>query len=340
MGGTGTWGTGAAPMESSQSWPKNSKIGQKENDVYLMQPYDDALREILEHGVKKSNQRTGVETLSIFGMLKRYRLDTEYFPILTRRKVWPMSVFSELLWYLEGSTSNERLVELGCKFWTPWVDNEWAEKKGFAPDVFGPVYGFNLRHFGGVYGNGVGGSRGSKEPYRISYEGPSPKTVSSYGAGGFDQLRYVMDRIKTDPSCRRIIWSLWNPKEISNMRLPPCHLLFQILIDDERRMTGMMYQRSADMVVGVPANIQFYSALVTMLAQQTDCTPYEFVHVTADSHIYVDQIDVVKKYLLLPEVNSPKLAINKAISMFDYKLEDFSLSEFVTGPKLNIPVAV
>ena len=301
--------------------------GQKENDMYLMQPYDDALQEILEHGVKKSNQRTGVETLAIFGMLKRYRLDTEYFPILTRRKVWPMSVFSELLWYLEGSTSNERLVELGCKFWTPWVDDEWTDQHDFVPNVFGPVYGFNLRHFGGNYNKGI-------------HDEVGQTGVRGYGFGGFDQLEYVMGRIKTDPSCRRIIWSLWNPQEINNMRLPPCHLLFQILIDDERRMTGMMYQRSCDFPIGVPANIQFYSAITIMLAQQTDCTPYEFVHVTADSHIYADQIDAVKAYLDLPVIDSPKLSIQKAADIYSYKPEDFVLADFDTGPKLDIPVAV
>lgn len=286
-----------------------------------MQPYDDALAEILDHGVEKSNVRTGVKTLSIFGMCKRYRLNTGFFPILTRRKVWPMSVFSELLWYLEGSTSNDRLVELGCKFWTPWVDEEWEKAHHYEPGSFGPVYGFNLRHFGGNYNKGIHDKTG-------------------YGFGGFDQLEYVMERIRTDTSCRRILWSLWNPAELGNMRLPPCHLLFQILIDDQRRMTGIMYQRSCDFPVGVPANIQFYSAVVTMLAQQTDCTPYEFVHMTADSHIYWDQIGAVEEYLKLPVIDSPKLEIKKAKDIYSYTPEDFVLTEFNPGPKLEIPVAI
>jgi thymidylate synthase len=288
--------------------------------MYLMQPYDDALQEILDHGVEKSNVRTGVKTLSIFGMCKRYPLHTPFFPIATRRKIWPMSVFSELLWYLEGSTSNDRLVELGCKFWTPWVDDDWTKQRNFEPDAFGPVYGFNLRHFGGNYNKGIHGT--------------------GYGFGGFDQLEYVMDRIKKDTSCRRIIWSLWNPKELDNMRLPPCHLLFQILIDDERRMTGIMYQRSCDFPVGVPANIQFYSAITCMLAQQTDCKPHEFVHMTADSHIYWDQIGAVEEYLKLPVIDSPKLEIKKAKDIFSYTPDDFVLTDFNCGPKLEIPVAV
>ena len=289
--------------------------------MYLMQPYDDALAEILDHGVEKSSVRTGVKTLSVFGMCKRYRLDTGRAPIITRRKVWPMSVYSELLWLLEGSTSNKRLIELGCKFWTPWVDPEWAKNRGYEEeDVFGPVYGFNARHFGGNYNSGV----------HNEY----------YGQKGFDQLNYMMDRIKTDTSCRRILWSLWNPAEIDNMRLPPCHILFQILIDDERRMTGLMYQRSCDFPIGVPANIQFYSALICMIAQQTDCTPHELVHMTADSHIYCNQEDAVREYLELKPFDSPKLEINKAKDIYSYTPNDFVLSDFSCGPKLEIPLAI
>jgi thymidylate synthase len=286
-----------------------------------MSPYDDALREILQYGVEKSSVRTGIKTLSIFGMLKRYRLDTERFPILTGRKVWPKSVFSELVWFLSGSTNNDDLKKLGCNFWTPWVDPEFEKQHNFVEGVFGPVYGFNLRHFGGKYNAGVHDEFG-------------------YGFSGVDQLKYVVDRVKTDTSCRRILWSLWNPKEIDRMRLPPCHLLFQILIDDERRMTGIMYQRSCDFPVGVPANIQFYSALTCMLAQQTDCTPFEFVHVTADSHIYWDQIDAVKEYLELPVIESPKLEIKKADDIYSYSPSDFVLTDFNPGPKIDIPVAV
>lgn len=285
----------------------------------LMRPYDNALREILENGTDRTNKRTNIKTKSIFGMCNRYRLDTEYFPILTRRKVWPKSVFAELIWFLSGSTSNEDLKKIGCNFWNPWVDHEWEKKNGFAENTFGPVYGFQLRHFGGEYGNGTG---------------------SNYGAGGFDQLAWVVNRIKEDSSCRRTLWTLWNPQDVAKMRLPPCHMLYQVLVDDERRLTGIMYQRSCDFPVGVPANIQFYSALTTMIAQQTDCTPHEFVHMTADSHIYGDQIQAVEEYLKLPEIESPKLKIRKAKDIFSYTPEDFEISDFNSGPKLEIPVAV
>ena len=302
---------------------------------YLMKPYDDALQEILDSGVSRTNKRTKIKTLSVFGMMKRYRLDQERFPILTRRKVWPKSVFSELLWFLSGSANNNDLEKLGCKFWRPWVDEEFEKKNGYATGSFGPVYGFQLRHFGGVYGNGIGGMRGTQ-----SKSTPNNVAPDYYGMGGFDQLEWVVNRIKEDHSCRRTLWTLWNPKDVPKMKLPPCHMLSQILVDDDRRLSLIMYQRSCDFPVGVPANIQFYSALAVMIAQQTGCVPFEFVHVTADSHIYEDQIDLVKEYLKLPQVNSPKLTINKADDIFSYKNEDFIIEDFETGPKLDFPVAV
>jgi len=301
----------------------------------LMQPYDDALQEILDQGVERTNDRTKIKTLSVFGMMRRYRLNGEYFPILTRRKVWPKSVWSELLWFISGSTSNKDLEELGCKFWRPWVDEKFTKKHGYADETFGPVYGYQLRHFGGAYGNGIGGIAGTQ-----SDTTPNNVAPGYYGSGGFDQLKWVVERIKQDHSCRRTLWTLWNPQDVAKMKLPPCHMLSQILVDDERRLSLIMYQRSCDFPVGVPANIQFYSTLACMIAQQTDCTPHEFIHFTADSHIYWDQIDLVKEYLASPEMPSPKVKINKAEDIFSYKLEDFELIDFETGPKLDFPVAV
>ncbi len=285
-----------------------------------MSSYDEALRQILENGVSRTNKRTNIKTLSVFGMMNRYKLNSGYFPILTRRKIWPKSVFSELIWFLSGSTSNIDLKNLGCNFWTPWVDHDWENEHGYNEEAFGPVYGFQLRNFGGDYNHGI--------------------QDANYGHGGFDQLAWVVNRIKEDHSCRRTLWTLWNPQDISKMRLPPCHMMFQILVDDDRNLTGILYQRSADFPIGVPANIQFYSALTTMLAQQTDCKPFEFIHFTADSHIYENQIDGVKAYLDSPLIESPKVTINKASDIFSYKPEDFVIYDFKNGPKIEIPVAV
>jgi thymidylate synthase len=316
-----------------------------EGKMYLLHQYDDALREILEAGVERTNQRTGIKTLSVFGMMCRYRLSGSSFPILTKRKVWPASVFKELLWFLSGSTNNHDLERLGCNFWTPWVDSDFEKKHGFAPGSFGPVYGFQLRHFGGYYGNGIGGYAESFEP-SINIEAMRDGQLitewgSAYGMGGFDQLAWIVNRIKEDSSCRRTLWTLWNPQDVPKMRLPPCHMLFQVLVDDERRLTGILYQRSADFPIGVPANIQFYSALVVMLAQQTNCTPHDFVHVTADSHIYEDQIPAVKEYLSRSETPpSPLVTIAKADDIFSYSPSSFIVNEYNPLPRIEIPVAV
>ena len=282
--------------------------------TYIMQPYDDALRMILERGVKRTD-RTGVGTLSVFGHQMRFRID-EQFPILTGRKVWPRSIFAELLWILSGSTNNHDLTKDGVNFWTPWEDEEFIAEHGYARGELGPVYGFQLRHFDGDY---------------------ATKT------GGTDQLAYMVNEIKTNPTSRRILFSYWNPNQLEVMKLPPCHYTFQIYIDDAGRMSGMLTQRSADYPIGIPANIQFYSALVYMLAQQTGYQPWEFVHNTGDSHIYLDQTDAVEDYLSrtageLPA--TPRLELTKAADIESYTLDDFTLIDYAPLPPIKIPVAV
>ncbi len=298
-----------------------------------MGAYDEALENILKNGRPKTNKRTGINTIYVAGVQTRFPLDRGRFPIITKRKVWPKAVFAELLWFLSGSTNNEDLKKLGASFWTPWVDAEFEKKHGFAEGSFGPVYGFQLRHFGGEYGDGTPGK------YTVKREGNTSSCVQ-YGDKGFDQLQYMIDRIKTDPSDRRILFSLWNPKDLDRMRLPPCHYTFQLVIDDDNRMTGHLTQRSNDYPIGVPANIQFYSALTMMFAQQFGYTAHEFVHEAVDAHIYENQIEGVVKYLDAPKYDSPVLTLNKAEDMFSYKMEDFVLNSFEMGPKIDIPVAV
>ncbi len=310
--------------------------------MYVMQPYDDALKLILDKGTWRSNKRTGVRCKSYLGIVSRYRIDKE-FPILSRRKVWPKSIFAELLWFISGSTCNKDLQALGANIWTPWVDKAFEQKYGYAEGCFGPVYGFQLRHFGGYYGNGIGG-----EPFTNDTTINSAVVLKRfpeaqgymYGHDGFDQLAWMMNRIKEDPSCRRILFSLWNPKDVDKMRLPPCHYTYQVFIDDDGRLSGMLTQRSCDFPIGVPANIQFYSALTTMIAQQTGYESYEFVHSTVDSHIYENQIKEVEEYLSLPEKDSPKLTISKAPDIFSYKMEDFVLKDYNPGPVIKFALAV
>ena len=302
--------------------------------TYLLKPYDEALQEILEYGVKKEN-RTGVDTLAIFGMQKRYRID-KHFPLLTKRKVWPKAIFAELIWMLSGSTNNNDLKALGADFWTPWVDEEFEKKHGFAPGCLGPVYGFQLRHFGGYYGNGNRNKPSIWETIRAYIAHETPR---QYGNYGFDQVQYMMDLLKENPNSRRILWSMWNPSDLDKMKLPPCHYSFQLFVHDDK-LSGHLTQRSCDFPVGVPANIQFYSALIYMFAQQTGYKPHEFVHTTVDAHIYVRQIEAVERYLGRPTPDSPTLELNEADDIFSYKVDDFQIKDYKPEKPIKISVEV
>jgi len=286
--------------------------------AYVMEAYDNALKHILENGFRKKN-RTGMDTIAVWCIESRYRID-EHLPIVTGRKVWPKAVWAELLWLLSGSTRNRDLQELGANFWTPWVDEEWAKKNGYVEDAFGPLYGFQLRHQGGHYANG--------DP-----------THPRYGEGGADQLAYMMDTLKNSPDSRRNLFSYWSLKDLPKMKLPPCHYTFQLYVEEDR-LSGALCQRSCDFPVGVPANIQFYSTLIYMLAQQAGLKPHEFVHSTRDSHIYVDQIDAVEEYLDRPKPDSPKLELEPAEDIFSYRPNHFELKDYEPLEKIDIPVAV
>jgi thymidylate synthase len=311
--------------------------------MYVLQAYDDALRTILKNGVHKVN-RTGVDTIACFGIQSRYPID-KHFPVLTGRKIRPRSIFGELLWFISGSTNNHDLNALDSKIWDSWVDPEFEKKHGYAPGAFGPVYGFQLRHFGGYYGNGIGGVAGRPEPTGKRLVQPDPmfvpkyEQVNVYGDGGFDQLAAMVERLKTNPDCRRNLFSLWNPAQVSKMKLPPCHYTFQVFVH-ENKLSGMLTQRSCDFPIGVPANIQFYSALIYMLAQQCGLQPSEFVHSTVDSHIYVNQIDAIEEYLARPKPDSPTLKLNQAADIFSYQLDDFQLENYAPLDPIKIPVAV
>jgi thymidylate synthase len=296
--------------------------------AYIMQAYDNALRLIIGQGVWKKN-RTGVRTKAIFGIQSRYRIH-EHFPLLTGRKIWPKAIFGELLWFLSGSTNNNDLVALGSNIWTPWVDPEFEKKHGYVPGSFGPVYGFQLRHFGGEYGDG--------SPEFTMTECDQDFTVK-YGSGGFDQLIYMVDMLKNNPDDRRNLFSLWNPAQVDKMRLPPCHYTFQCFVYDGK-LSGMLTQRSCDFPVGIPANVQFYSALIYMLAQQCGLEPYEFIHNTADSHIYQDQIPMAEEYLARPKPDSPKLKLHKAKDIYSYTMDDFEIVDYNPLSPIKIPVAV
>lgn len=297
---------------------------------YLLHPYDDALADILLTG-KKKEDRTGVGCLSLAGIQCRYRLDEGKFPLITRRKTWPRAIFAELLWFLSGSSNVFDLNRLGSSVWDKWRDPEFEASHGLEPGDLGAVYGFQLRHFGANY-------KAFRKEERLSRE--SGVLLYNLDEWGFDQLEYMVWELRNNRYSRRILFSLWNPKDFHIMRLPPCHFTFQVIVDGDDQLTGILTQRSCDWPVGVPANIQFYSALTIMLAQQADLKPYEFIHNANDCHIYLDQIDAVEQYLSTPIIESPRLEIRKAPNITSYKLEDFILHDYKTGPKIDLPVSI
>lgn len=286
--------------------------------MYIMDPYDRLVEYVLEHG-KEKQDRTGIGTLSVFGTQTRYDI-SEYFPLLTRRKVWPKAIFAELLWMISGSTNIFDLQKLGSHIWDDWRDEEFERKNNFIPGSLGPVYGFQLRHFGGLYW------QGDKEDF-------------TYGYAGVDQLQNMVDLLRTDPDSRRNLFSLWNPKDLYRQRLPTCHNFFQVDIQDGK-LSGTLTQRSCDLAIGCPANIQCYSALIYMLAQQTGYRPGEFIHSIGSAHFYLNQLGGVATYLSREIVSSPKLDLKIAPSINDYGLDSFSVVGYNPLGKISIPVAV
>jgi thymidylate synthase len=226
------------------------------------------------------------------------------------------------------------LQKLGADFWTPWVNDDFERRNGYAEGSLGPIYGFQLRHFGGAYGNGIGGMTGSQSNIT-----PNNVAPNYYGTGGFDQLKEMVNLLRLEPDSRRNLFSLWNPQQIGKMRIPPCHYTFQVYTEGDK-LSGVLTQRSCDFPVGVPYNIAFYSALIYMLATETGYLPNEFVHHTIDSHIYVDQIPAVEEYLSRPERSCPKLTVKKAKNIDSYSMEDFELTDYNPDEVIKIPVAV
>lgn len=283
-----------------------------------MRAYKDALAHILMNGTD-STDRTGTGTRRVFGMQTRYNL-AEGFPLLTTKRVFWKAVVGELLWFLEGSTNAFRLEEItfGTRgerdtIWTEWQD-EYGE--------LGPVYGQQWRRWGtGEYDT------------HIDKNG-------AYWPKGNDQIITLIENIKANPDSRRHIVSAWNPDEIDRMALPPCHTLWQVVILGGK-MHLQLYQRSADMFLGVPFNIASYSLLLMMLAHVTGYEAGEFIHTIGDAHIYLNHMDAVQEQMRRAPRPLPTVSLNPEVkSIFDFKMNDITLDGYNPWPSIKAPVAV
>lgn len=274
----------------------------EKQETNIPTPYEDLLRKVLIEGHLK-NDRTGTGTISLFGQQMRFDL-SKGFPLITTKRVWFKGVAIELLWFLKGSSNIRWLQENSVHIW-----DEWADENG----ELGPVYGVQWRRWPAPTAN---------NPDRV-----------------IDQLEKVIEEVKRNPDSRRLIVSAWNPAEIDDMALPPCHALFQFYVCDGK-LSCQLYQRSADMFLGVPFNIASYSLLTLMVAQQCDLTPGEFVWSGGDCHIYDNHVNQVVEQLSRAPYPYPRLVLDKAPSLFDYRFEDFHLLDYKHGDALHAPVAV
>ncbi len=246
------------------------------------------------------SDRTGTGTLSVFGAQARFDL-RERFPLLTTKKLHLKSIIYELLWFLHGDTNVRYLNERGVTIW-----DEWADEKG----NLGRVYGAQWRDWRGA--NGI----------RV------------------DQIAKVISQIKENPSSRRLIVSAWNPAEIDEMALPPCHVLFQFYLN-EGELSCQLYQRSADLFLGVPFNIASYSLLTMIVAQVCDLSPGDFVHTFGDVHLYSNHLEQAREQLGRECRRLPRMQLNPAIKRIeDFEFEDFTLLDYNPHPSIKAPIAV
>lgn len=280
-----------------------------------MRQYLDLARQILDHGERKDN-RTGVGTIGIFGAQIRIPL-SEGFPLLTTKKMFFKGVVHELLWFIKGDTNIKYLNDNGVHIW-----DQWADENG----DLGPVYGKQWREWDYFLGFG-----GKAEP--------GERTVFST-LGRIDQLKNVAERIKTNPSCRRLIVSAWNPPFIDVMALPPCHCLFQFNVYGGK-LHCQLYQRSADLFLGVPFNIASYALLTHMMARHAELPVGDFIHTFGDVHIYENHIAQMTEQVLRDPKPLPKLVLDPGVkSIFDFKYEHIKLEGYESWPAIKGEVAV
>lgn len=265
-----------------------------------MKQYQDLLRRILDEGVQKGD-RTGTGTLSVFGHQMRFDLE-QGFPLLTTKKLHLKSIIYELLWFLRGDTNVHYLQQHGVSIWNEWADPVSGD--------LGPVYGHQWRSW------------------------------PDYRGGSIDQISQALELIRHNPDSRRILVSAWNPAEVDEMALPPCHCLFQFYVADGR-LSLQLYQRSADTFLGVPFNIASYALLCMMMAQVCGLRPGEFIHTTGDTHLYMNHLDQARLQLTREPRPLPRMVLNPEVgSIFDFTFEDFRLEGYDPWPHIKADVAV
>ncbi|MDB4942441.1 MAG: Thymidylate synthase [Labilithrix sp.] len=280
-----------------------------------MRAYLQLLETILEHGKDRSD-RTGTGTRGIFGYQMRFDL-AEGFPLLTTKKLHLKSILHELLWFVRGETHVKPLQDAGVRIWNEWATAEQTARFGRQEGDLGPVYGHQWRNFGATR-----------------------RPDGTYERDGFDQLKRVLHDIQENPSSRRLIVTGWNPKEAAEVALPPCHTLFQFYVQGGE-LSCQLYQRSADVFLGVPFNIASYAMLTMMVAHVTGLRPGTFVHTFGDAHLYTNHLEQARLQLTREPRPLPTLRIDPAArDLFEMRFEDFTLEGYDPHPHIKAEVSV
>lgn len=279
------------------------------------QAYLDLLQHVLSHGSEKGD-RTGTGTLSHFGAQLRFDL-ADGFPLLTTKKVHFKSIVYELFWFLSGSTHVDYLQENNVRIWNEWATAEQTARFNRPAGDLGPIYGHQWRNYGAT-----------------------KREDGSYENDGVDQITDVIEQIKTNPNSRRLIVSGWNPKETEQVALPPCHTLFQFFVADNK-LSCQLYQRSADLFLGVPFNIASYALLTHMVAQVCGLEVGEFIWTGGDCHIYQNHRAQVELQLTRSLYSLPTLTLNPDIKdIFAFSYDDISVEGYESHPAIKAKVAV
>jgi thymidylate synthase len=295
-------------------------MGSKEMQAYL-----DIVRRILETGVVKHN-RTGVDAISIAGAMFEHDM-SKGFPLLTTKKVPFKNISSELQWFITGMTDKKWLQEKNNHIWDEWANPEKApyghsaehKKKMREERDLGPVYGFQWRHFGAEYQN----------------------HDSNYAGQGFDQLKRVVDKLKSDPHDRRMIVSAWNPLAMHKMGLPPCHYAYQVTVIDGK-LNLLWNQRSVDTMLGLPFNIASYGLLLHLLAKEANLKEGKLIGFLADTHIYVNHVEGAKEQLSRDHTMYPlpQIQTDNFKSIFEWKAEETKILNYQSYPTIKFEIAV
>ncbi|KAL4703305.1 hypothetical protein ACJJTC_006668 [Scirpophaga incertulas] len=295
-------------------------MNDKKNSHHEEYQYLQIVKNILENGDKRID-RTGVGTLSIFGAMQRYSLDNNTLPLLTTKRVFLKGIIHELLWMISGSTDAKALAAKGVHIWDANGSRAFLDNLGFTDREegdLGPIYGFQWRHSGAEYKD----------------------ANTDYTGKGIDQIQNIIDTIKKNPADRRMIMCAWNPSDLCKMALPPCHCLAQFHVSNGK-LSCLLYQRSADMGLGVPFNIASYALLTHMIAHVTNLKAGDFVHTTGDTHVYLNHIEPLSEQLTREPRTFPTLKFSRKIeSIDDFKFEDFIVEGYNPHPKIDMVMAV